>query len=85
MIKGIVRKLDDLGRVTLPKEYRKVLNINESDPVDMYLDNGIICIKPAKLQCVICGTEENGSNLITVEGVHLCRDCGCKVIDHFMD
>lgn len=44
--KGIKRKLDNLGRITLPMEFRKELNVNERDTFEMYLlDNGIFVKK----------------------------------------
>lgn len=71
---GIVRNIDQLGRVVLPKEYRKSLRINESDPVEIYKDGSVICIKTVKLQCVCCGSTEE-SELIEHNGVHMCLDC----------
>lgn len=35
---GIVRRIDDLGRVVIPKEIRRSLNIREGDPLEIYLD-----------------------------------------------
>ena len=72
--RGIVRRLDDLGRICMPKEYRRTLGIEEADPVDMYLDGCIICVKPVKLQCVFCGTDKE-ERLIKRNGVHVCKDC----------
>jgi transcriptional pleiotropic regulator of transition state genes len=74
MVKGIVRNIDELGRVVLPKEIRRSLNIKEKDPVDIYLRNGVICIEPCKLQCVCCGSREE-DKLAQVNGVHMCPEC----------
>lgn len=74
MIKGIVRCLDDLGRITIPKEMRKSLKVKEGDPLDIYLRNGVICAKPAKLQCVCCENEDE-SKLVENMGVLMCREC----------
>jgi transcriptional pleiotropic regulator of transition state genes len=74
MIKGIVRNIDDLGRVVIPKEIRKSLNIKEYDPVDIYLKNGVICMEPCRLQCVLCGCKED-DKLVKRNGVHVCTDC----------
>lgn len=46
MNKGIVRKLDDLGRITLPKEMRTSMKLKEGDPVEMYFNNGVLCLEP---------------------------------------
>jgi len=76
---GIIRPIDNLGRITLPMEIRKVRNIKEGDPLEIYVDNDTICLKPVpKKSCIICGTTEQ---LFEVEGLHICRKCGCKIID----
>lgn len=36
---GIVRRIDDLGRVVIPKEIRRSMGIREGDPVEMFIDN----------------------------------------------
>nr|WP_313132599.1 AbrB/MazE/SpoVT family DNA-binding domain-containing protein [Anaerocolumna sp.] len=74
MVKGIVRKIDDLGRVVIPKEMRRALKIKEGDPVDIYLKDGVICMETIKLQCVCCGND-NEDKLIVVDGVHMCPEC----------
>lgn len=42
---GIVRRIDDLGRVVIPKEIRHTLRIHEGDPVEIYLDGDACCFK----------------------------------------
>lgn len=42
---GIVRRVDDLGRVVIPKEIRKTLNIREGDPLELFLDKDTIYLK----------------------------------------
>lgn len=74
MVKGIVRPIDDLGRLVIPKEFRKSLKIKEKDPVDIYLKDGVICIEPFRLQCVCCGNNDE-YKLVVVDGVHMCPDC----------
>jgi transcriptional pleiotropic regulator of transition state genes len=80
---GIVRRLDELGRITLPKELRDVRGIRVGDPVEIYVDGDTICLrkKPEKI-CAICGKTEH---LMEVERLLICRDCGCKVIDKYME
>ena len=48
MAKGIVRRLDELGRITIPAEMRETLRIGAQDTWDIYLDNEVICIEPYK-------------------------------------
>ena len=42
---GIIRRVDDLGRVVIPKEIRRTLRIHEGDPLELYVDNGGIMFK----------------------------------------
>lgn len=42
---GIIRRVDDLGRVVLPKEVRRTLKIKEGDPLEVFLDKDCICFK----------------------------------------
>lgn len=42
---GIVRRIDDLGRLVIPKEIRKMHKMKEGDSIEIYLDNNVICIK----------------------------------------
>lgn len=42
---GIVRRIDDLGRVVIPKEIRKVMKIKEGEPLEIFLDNGSVVLK----------------------------------------
>lgn len=42
---GIVRRIDDLGRVVIPKEIRRTMRIREGDPLEIILDNNMVCYK----------------------------------------
>lgn len=44
-ITGIIRRIDDLGRVVIPKEIRKTLGIKEGDPLEMHVENGTIALR----------------------------------------
>lgn len=70
---GIARKLDDLGRITLPIELRRTFEIEEGDKVEIFTDNNVICIKPVpKAVCMSCGGTDN---LLEKGGKHICRGC----------
>lgn len=43
---GIVRKIDDLGRVVIPKEIRRQMRIKEGDPLEIFIDGKIVCFQP---------------------------------------
>ena len=42
---GIVRRIDDLGRIVIPKEIRRTLKIREGDPLEIFLENDYVCFK----------------------------------------
>ena len=51
---GIVRRIDDLGRIVIPKEIRRQLKIGESDPVEIFLSgNGEIILKPYRTDYIL--------------------------------
>ena len=43
---GIVRRIDDLGRVVIPKEIRRQMKIKEGDPLEIFIDGKIVCFQP---------------------------------------
>ncbi len=71
---GIVRKIDDLGRIVLPKELRKTLNIKEGTPLEIYVeDNGKIVFMKYEPGCNMCGQVEE--NMIKYRGKVICPNC----------
>ena len=70
---GIVRKIDDLGRIVLPKELRKTMNIDVKDPVEIYVDeDDKIILKKYQPACVFCG---NAEDTIEYKGKIVCGEC----------
>jgi transcriptional pleiotropic regulator of transition state genes len=51
---GVVRKVDELGRIVLPKELRTILNINERDSIEIFTDNDKIILQKYQPACVFC-------------------------------
>ena len=45
---GIIRKIDDIGRVVIPKEIRKQMKIKDNCPLEIFTYNGAVCFKPYK-------------------------------------
>lgn len=54
---GIVRKVEDLGRVVLPVELRRKLGINEKDPIEIFVDKEVIVLKKysPNMTCAVTG------------------------------
>ena len=73
---GIVRKVDELGRVVIPIEIRNQFNIAEKDPVEIYVDGSSIVLKKYEPNCIFCGSTEN---LINYNDKLICEDCSKKI------
>lgn len=73
---GIVRKVDDLGRLVVPKELRRTLDIDIKDPVEFFIDGENIVIRKYEPSCKLCG---NVDNVVSVDGVNICKECIEKI------
>ena len=69
---GIVRKVDELGRVVLPMELRRTLGIIEKDSIEIYVDFEKIFLKRYEPACVFCN---NASEIQVFHGKKVCREC----------
>ncbi|MEK4239094.1 AbrB/MazE/SpoVT family DNA-binding domain-containing protein [Paenibacillus sp. FSL H7-0714] len=73
---GIVRRIDDLGRVVLPKELRRTLGIAEGDPIEIFVDGDKIVLKKYNPGCTLC------AGLVGIQylsGKPICTDCLSKI------
>ncbi|KXG77855.1 Transition state regulatory protein AbrB [Fervidicola ferrireducens] len=73
---GVVRKVDELGRVVIPIELRRTLDINEKDALEIYVDTDRIILKKYQPGCIFCGSAEN---IITFKGKNICEDCASEL------
>lgn len=69
---GIVRKVDTLGRVVLPVELRRVLDIQIKDDLEIYVHGSTIILKKYQPNCVFCGGKES---LTEFEDKLVCASC----------
>lgn len=69
---GIVRKVDELGRIVLPSELRKLLTINIKDPVEIYVSGESIILKKYIPACIFC---DRASEIISFKGKNICKKC----------
>ena len=68
---GIVRKVDELGRIVLPIEMRRTLDIGEKDALEIYVEGSSVILKKYKPSCVFCDATKD----ITVfKGKNICAD-----------
>ncbi|MEG2053652.1 MAG: AbrB/MazE/SpoVT family DNA-binding domain-containing protein [Oscillospiraceae bacterium] len=69
---GIVRKIDDLGRIVLPIELRRVLTIDEGSSLEIFVEDDKIILKKYQTACLFCG---EANNTIEFKGRTICSDC----------
>lgn len=75
---GIVRKVDDLGRIVLPIELRRMLDIAERDELEIYMENDRIILQKYEPACVFCG---DTNDLASYSGKNVCRACIQKMTE----
>ena len=73
---GIIRRLDELGRVVIPIEIRNQFNIIEKDPIEIYVEGGTIVLKKFEPNCIFCG---NTKNLVEFNDKLICEECAKKI------
>lgn len=69
---GIVRKVDELGRVVIPKELRKTMDINEKDDLGIYVDGATIILKKYDPGCIFCG---EAKDVTEFKNTNICPTC----------
>ena len=69
---GMVRKIDELGRIVLPIEIRRMLDINPGDGVEMFSDKDMIILQKYAPSCIFCGEADD---IVTYKDKKICRAC----------
>lgn len=69
---GIVRRIDSLGRIVIPMEFRRTLGIHVHDQLGIRLEGDQIVIGRHSDTCAICGAE---GEMVTVKERSICPDC----------
>ena len=69
---GIIREVDKLGRIVLPIELRRVLDIAEKDELEIYMENDRIILQKYEPSCVFCSSSEG---LVSYKGKNVCQVC----------
>lgn len=69
---GIVRKIDNLGRVVLPVELRRNFDINKDDPVEIFVDENYIMLKKYQPACIFC---DDARDVVNYQGKNICKKC----------
>ena len=76
MDSGIARKIDDLGRIVIPAETRRMFNIREGDHLLIAVDGGNIVIRKMTDTCTFCGSDKNVSQF---KGKGICSSCRSQI------
>ena len=69
---GIVRKVDELGRIVLPIELRRTLDINEKDPLEIFVEESTIVLKKYEPACIFCNDVKD---VVIYKGRNICTNC----------
>ena len=77
---GVVRKVDELGRIVLPIEIRKTLDIKQKDAIEIFTDEDKIILQKYQPACVFCNNIEN---IVYFNGKRVCADCIEKMKSQF--
>lgn len=69
---GMVRKVDELGRIVLPIEIRRTFDINHNDLLELYVDDDAIILKKQESCCAFCGST---TDIFIFKGKNICSEC----------
>ena len=69
---GVVRRVDELGRIVIPIELRRTLDIAEKDALEIYVDGEQIILKKYEPACIFCGAARDVTNY---NGKTICQKC----------
>ena len=69
---GIIRRVDELGRIVLPIELRRTLDIAERDELEIYMENDRIVLQKFEPSCIFC---ESSLGLVSYRGKNVCGEC----------
>ncbi|KOF55730.1 AbrB family transcriptional regulator [Clostridium sp. DMHC 10] len=69
---GVVRRVDELGRIVIPMELRRTLEIAEKDSLEIYVDGEKIIFKKYQPACIFCG---DAKDVVNYKGKNICKSC----------
>ena len=75
---GIVRKVDELGRIVLPIEMRRTLDIAEKDALEIYVEGNSVILKKYKPSCIFC---DSNKDIVQFKGKNVCPKCLRELTD----
>jgi transcriptional pleiotropic regulator of transition state genes len=79
---GIVRAIDDLGRIVIPVELRRTLDLAVNDLMEIFVDGENIVLRKYRPGCVFCGeSDPQKIKIVGIKGKIICRNCTNQIID----
>ena len=69
---GIVRRVDELGRIVLPIELRRTLGIDVKDALENFVDGNQIVLNKYEPACIFCNS---ANDIVNFKGKNICRQC----------
>lgn len=69
---GIVRRLDELGRIVIPIELRRVLNLVDRDCLEIFTEGEQIILQKYEPSCIFCG---EANDVVNYKGKNICKQC----------
>jgi transcriptional pleiotropic regulator of transition state genes len=79
---GIVRRIDDLGRVVIPKELRRTMGLAEGDPLEIFVDGENIVFRRYRPGCALCGEADlKKIKIVEIHGKIICRSCTSQIVN----
>ncbi len=75
---GVVKKVDHLGRILIPKELRNAMHIQTDDPFEIFVDDSAIILKKYEPSCMFCNSSDN---VMQFKGKNICEHCRKELQD----
>ncbi|MEG0308890.1 MAG: AbrB/MazE/SpoVT family DNA-binding domain-containing protein [Clostridium sp.] len=69
---GVVRKVDELGRIVIPVELRRTLDIDVKDALEIYVDGDQVILKKYEPACIFCG---DARDVVNYRSKNICQKC----------
>lgn len=73
---GMVRKIDGVGRLAIPREIRRTMDWPEGIPLEIFTDGEKVILKKYEPGCIFCGSIED---VDTIKGKNICRACQAEI------
>ncbi len=77
---GVVRKVDELGRIVLPINIRQSMEISSGDAIEIFADDNKIILQKYHPACIFC---DNANDIVYFNGKRICEDCLSKIKNEY--